>query len=103
MPSPGASRRNLEKGRANWRPPAHYLAPEQRQLVRCVVWWWSTCKGQKPSERALARHIGVSYTYLQLVRKEISTAEQAPNEISRFTFAMALKKLTERSYTASLQ
>jgi hypothetical protein len=91
MPSPEASRKNLEKGRANWRPPRHCLAPEQRELIQCVVWWWSTCKGEKPSERAVARHIGVSYTYLQSIRKKLAKipCERPPS----LTFNQALSKL----------
>ena len=69
--------------------------PEQRQLIPCVVWWWGTCKDQKPSERALAGHIGLRQTYLQQVQKEISTVGQELASMPRFTFIVALMELKQ--------
>jgi hypothetical protein len=95
MPSPEASRRNLEEGRANWRPPQHWRSPAEAQLIRCVCWQWYTCRGHRSTKRELARHIGVSHTFIQNLLKEFSSVGAAPPELFRLTFYQALVKLKE--------
>jgi hypothetical protein len=64
MPSPDASRRNLQKARASWRPP------ERSERIKHLVWEWHLSTALKESGRALARRLGVSHTYVRkLVRK----------------------------------
>jgi hypothetical protein len=64
MPSPEASRRNLQKARASWRPP------ERSEGIKRLVWEWHISTAPKESGRALARRLGVSHTYVRkLVRK----------------------------------
>jgi hypothetical protein len=64
MPSPDASRRNLQKARARWRPP------ERSGGIKHLVWQWHISTAPKESGRALARRLGVSHTYVcKLVRK----------------------------------
>ncbi len=64
MPSPNASRRNLHKARARWRPP------ERSEGIKHLVWEWHISAAPKESGRALARRLGVSHTYVRkLVRK----------------------------------
>lgn len=64
MPSPEASRRNLQKARACWRPP------QRSEGIKHLVWHWHISTAPKDSGRALARPLGVSHTYVRkLVRK----------------------------------
>jgi hypothetical protein len=64
MPSPEASRRNLQKARARWQ------APERSEGIKDLVWEWHISTAPKESGRALARRLGVSHTYVRkLVRK----------------------------------
>ena len=59
-----------------------------------MCWQWYTCRGQRPSERELARYIGVSHTHVQNLRKEFSTGS-VPTDLPRLTFHQALEKLKE--------
>jgi hypothetical protein len=64
MPSPEASRRNLQKARACWRPP------QRSEGIKHFVWEWYISTAPKEAGRALARRLGVSHTYVRkLVRK----------------------------------
>jgi hypothetical protein len=67
-----ASMRNLAKARASARyhPPRPWRSKEEGLMVRRLVFWWLTCRDRnRPSERAWARQLGISHTWLQkLVR-----------------------------------
>jgi hypothetical protein len=66
MPSPDASRRNLQKARAGWRPP------QRSEGIKHLVRQWQISTATKESGRALARRLGVSHTYVPQARAEIS-------------------------------
>ncbi len=79
MPSPQASRRNLERARAvrgpYWRQPRPWRCSEESRLIRLLVWqvWWNAQKYQirASSGRALARKLGVSHTWVQRLLREV--------------------------------
>jgi hypothetical protein len=68
-----ASMRNLAKARAseNWRPPRPWRSKEEGLMVRRLVFWWLTCRDRnRPSERAWARQLRISHTWLQKLVRE---------------------------------
>lgn len=70
MPTYESSMRNLAKARAVWRPPRPWRSRDEARMVRRYVFPWLTARGKRPSERAWARELGISHTWLQnLVRK----------------------------------
>lgn len=72
MPSREASLRNLEKARAAWsHPPRPWRSFKESCVIERLVWqWFSAGEMCQWSERAVARWLGVSHTYIQkLVRK----------------------------------
>jgi len=72
MPSREASLRNLERARAAWsHPPRPWRSYKESRVIEQLVWqWFNDCAPRKWSERAVARWLGVSHTYVQkLVRK----------------------------------
>jgi hypothetical protein len=79
MPSPEASRANLELARAVrgpcWRQPRLWRSREESRLIRQLVWqeWWNAQKyhWRAPSGRALARKFGISHTWAQKLLREV--------------------------------
>jgi hypothetical protein len=79
MPSPEASRANLELARAvrgpDWRQPRRWRIPEESRLIRQLVWqeWWNAQNyhWRTPSGRWLARKLGISHTWVQKFMREI--------------------------------
>lgn len=79
MPSREASLENLEKARANFRPPRPWRSCEETRVIERFVFQWLACGGANrltcgdtncPSGRAWARALGVSHTWVQkLVRQ----------------------------------
>jgi AraC-like DNA-binding protein len=81
VPSPEASRRNLEKAKANWRPPRHWRSQQEAHVIRRMVWQWFTYRApRKLSARAVARQLGISHTYVQKLVREFRTN---PSEMQR--------------------
>ncbi len=72
MPSPEASRRNLEKAKAHWRRPAPWRSERETRLIRRLAWQWRCNEGPRCSGRALARLLGVSHTYIQKLMREFA-------------------------------
>jgi hypothetical protein len=73
MPSPEASRRNLEKAKLNWRRPRPFRSEQESWLIRHLVWQWLTYRGpQKWSARALGRRLGVSHVYVHKLVREFA-------------------------------
>lgn len=71
MPSPEASRRNLEKGRARWRAPRPWRSAQETRVIKLLVWQWFAYRGPgKWSARAVGRRLGVSHTYVQKLVRE---------------------------------
>lgn len=71
MPSPEASRRNLEKARTRWRAPRPWRSSQETHLIRRLVWQWFMYHGPgKWSGRAVSRQLGVSHTYIQKLVRE---------------------------------
>jgi hypothetical protein len=80
MPSYESSMRNLAKARAVWRPPRPWRSRDEARMIRRYVFQWLTARGKKPSDRAWARQLGISHTWLQkLIRK----FQADPNEMWR--------------------
>jgi len=72
MPSLEASLRNLEKARASWsHPPRRWRSFQESRAIERLAWQWFNAGDMRQwSERAVARWLGVSHTYVQkLVRK----------------------------------
>ena len=72
MPSREASLRNLKKARASWsHPPRPWRSFQESRLIERLAWqWFNAGDARQWSERAVARWLGVSHTYVQkLVRK----------------------------------
>src|SRR5215472_14671635 len=60
MPSPEASRRNLAKVR-------RLRSAQESLIVKRFVWQWVLQTGPKPTQRQLARELGVRQTYVREV------------------------------------
>jgi transposase len=74
VPSPAASRRNLEKAKANWRPPRRWRSHQEARVIRRLVWQWFTYRGpRKLAGRAVARQLGISHTHVQKLVREFKT------------------------------
>ena len=67
--------RNLEKARANWRPPRPWRSRAESRLIRLITWQWLLGHGPWCSGRALARWLGVSHTYIQKLTRTRSRNE----------------------------
>jgi len=81
MPSPEASRRNLEKAKARWRPPRPWRSLQETRVIKRLVWQWFTyCGPGKWSARAVARWLGVTHTYIQKLVREF---ERDPSVMQR--------------------
>jgi hypothetical protein len=85
MPSPDASRRNLEKARARGRAPRPWRSTQETGVIRRLVWQWFTYRGPgKWSGRTVARYLGVSHTYIQkLVREFLVDSSKITREVRR--------------------
>jgi len=71
MPSPEASRRNLEKARARGRAPRPWRSTQETRIIKRLVWQWLTYRGPgKWSGRTVAAWLGVSHTYVQKLVRE---------------------------------
>lgn len=75
MPSPEASRRNLELAKACGRPPRPWRSSAESRLIRLFVWQWLLGRGPRCSQRALARWLVVSHTYVQKVSRTLPRDE----------------------------
>jgi hypothetical protein len=75
MPSRESSLRNLEKARANGRPPRPWRSRSESRLIRSFAWHWHLGRGPWCSGRALARWLGVSHTYIQKLTRTLSRNE----------------------------
>jgi hypothetical protein len=75
MPSREASLRNLEKARANGRPPRPWRSQSESRLIRRFTWHWHLGHGPWCSGRALARWLGVSHTYIQKLARTLPRNE----------------------------
>ena len=73
MPSPEASRRNLEKAKANWRRPRPWRSYQETRLITRLAWQWYRSRGPKCSGRELARRLSVSHTYIQKLMRDFSS------------------------------
>jgi biotin operon repressor len=81
MPSPEASRRNLEKAKENWRPPRRWRSSQEAHVIKLMVWQWFTYRApRKLSGRAMARQLGISHTYIQKLVREFKAN---PSEMQR--------------------
>jgi len=61
---------NLDKAMLNWRRPRLWRSPEESEMIRRLVFWWFTGRGDKPSARAWARGLRISHTWmLKLIRQ----------------------------------
>lgn len=82
MPSFEASLRNLEKARAAWsHPPRPWRSAQESRLIKRLVWQWLISREpRKWSGRAVARWLGVTYTYIQKLVREFATN---PSQIER--------------------
>jgi hypothetical protein len=75
MPSPEASRENLQKAKAVGRPPRPWRSQAESRAIRMITWHWRLGHGPWCSGRALARWLGVSHTYVQKLTRTISRNE----------------------------
>lgn len=75
MPSHESSLRNLEKARANGRPPRPWRSRAESRAIRMITWQWLLDHGPWCSGRALARWLGVSHTYVQKLARTLSKNE----------------------------
>jgi hypothetical protein len=83
MPSPEASRRNLEKARARGRAPRRWRSTQETRVIKRLVWQWLTYHGPgKWSGRTVAAWLGVSHTYVQnLVREFLADQSKRKREV----------------------
>jgi hypothetical protein len=72
MPSPEASRLNLERARIYWRAPRPWRSKQETRIVRNLAWQWFMGREPRCSGRAIARKLGVSHTYIQKLRREFA-------------------------------
>jgi hypothetical protein len=87
MPSREASLRNLQKARAAWsHRPRPWRSFQESCLIERLAWqWFNAGETRKWSQRALARWLGVSHTYIQkLVRKFHAEPERMRNTQAAF-------------------
>jgi hypothetical protein len=73
VPSPETSRRNLEKAKANWRPPLPWRGLQETRLIKALAWRWYRIKEPRCGGRQIARWLGVSHTYIQKLVREFET------------------------------
>jgi hypothetical protein len=103
MPSYESSMRNLEKARARWRLPRPLRSSHESRMIRRLAFQWFT-GGRKPSGRAWARALGISYTWLQ---KLVSKFTANPTEMWRLQAANGDPRFAElsraREYTQVLR
>jgi len=71
MPSSEASLRNLERAKRNWRAPRPLRCSSESRVIRRLVWQSHDDRSpRKWSARAVARTLGVSHTYVQILLRE---------------------------------
>lgn len=82
MPSREASLRNLKLARAKWRRPRPWRSRQETFVIKRLVWQWLVYPElHKWSERSIARHLGVSHTYVQKLRRKFL---HDPTEVQRW-------------------
>jgi transposase len=67
--------RNLAKARASprWHPPRPWRSAEETRVIKRLVWQWFNYRGPgKWSARALARWLGVTHTYVNMLAREFA-------------------------------
>jgi transcriptional regulator with XRE-family HTH domain len=64
VPSPNASRRNLEKARERWRAPRPWRSEQETRVIKQIVGRWLLDRMSHCSRRKLAQRLGVSQAYL---------------------------------------
>ena len=72
MPSYESSIRNLIKAvnSPRWHRPRPWRSVEESEVIRRLVFWWFTARGDRPSARAWARSLKISHTWmLKLIRE----------------------------------
>jgi hypothetical protein len=71
MPSRESSLRNLERARANWRPPRPWRSSQEAREIKRYVWdWLRYCGRLKYSGRAVGRLLDVSHTHIEKLVRE---------------------------------
>ena len=86
MPSPAASRRNLENARQRGCVKL-YRGHDESQIIKLLVWQAWFDDEPRPSQRALARQLGVSQPYIcKVMRKAHPVGWDALTRNGRTTF-----------------
>src|ERR1700683_3726029 len=64
-------RENMKCGRATGIRPRPWRSPSESRLVRMLVWQWLLGRGPHVSQRTLAGWLGISRTWVRLLRKRL--------------------------------
>jgi hypothetical protein len=101
MPTPESSRRNLEKARANG-TVKRLRSDRETQVIKLLIWQSYFDGGPRPSQRALARQLGVSQPY---VRELLQTARtEGGDALLQYGQRVTLDALAEaRRFTSKLR
>lgn len=83
MPSPNASRRNLEKAHARWRPPRPWRSEQETHLIKRIVARWLLHRRSQCSGRELAKRLCVSQAYLWKLSQKLSAEPAATVQLVR--------------------
>src|SRR5712692_784259 len=101
MPSPEASRGNLEKARAQGRVK-RLRSDRESRIIKLLIWQWFFDQEPKPSGRALARQLGVWPSYVCKVQKQATRAGW--DALARYGRRVTVADLDEaRRFTAKLR
>jgi hypothetical protein len=82
MPSRETSLLNLKLARAKWRRPKPWRSYQETVVIKRLVWQWLIYPElHRWSGRSIARHLGVSHTYVQKLRRKFMCD---PTEMQRW-------------------
>jgi hypothetical protein len=95
--------RNLMKARKSprWHPPRPWRSRQETDAIKRLVWRWYTHTGPgttRESGRVVARHLGVSHTYIQKLCRQFAIDPSQMQERDRYEGRAVEAMLKELAY-----
>jgi len=95
--------RNLVKARRSprWHPPRPWRSRQETDAIKRFVWRWYTHTGAgttRESGRVVARHLGVSHTYIQKLCRQFANDPSQMQERDRYEGRAVEAMLKELAY-----
>jgi hypothetical protein len=103
VPSPNASRRNLEKARERWRAPRPWRSEQETRVIKQIVARWLLDRMAHCSGRKLAQRLGVSQAYLWKLSHRLVAEPDAMFRLAREQASRASHELAGISADGRLQ